>query len=931
MINVAERISWEEAIVAVLQDTDESLHYSEITNRILMEGLCQTESQNPEKIVFSKILSSIKQNNGKSPFIDKENGLFELRNNEEKKARARYGKGKRSKAVAIRHRMEKVPEGGYKVTPKMELTPDVLELMKDGTGHQYGDRNGNPKYRQNFIAVRELVSNADRKSLRRQDPNTRACVFCVVNIGDKYTYMFHAAPSKAPQSAKELFINMLSPQRGQSSDQDKSVQFNDGGKGSLFNISGGYPEIAYQAVFAVEENHFPNDIFDISKGNLAIQKNDPKRKMHLQYTNVDEEGIVQEILTTISKTIVKDKAYGKDIRTRGKFLNYIRNCNVIRIARSVEPTPFDRDYINIAGISMICPGMEIIAVDGIIYNEKAAKEKGKEPYTILTGLPIIAAPYREEWYEEACLPEVFNFKFESEFSEEFGEEYEIKTEIGGELSIHFKKEGVQRGYHETHRYHGGGITIFSAMNQNVEKENQNPRWNTDSIYNPSFMSVESWFKELIGLEGFFDFDEKTRKCKSIDVTDRIFFELNIKKATKVLPNGDIILGANLPNVGRDFYTKNVEKMKDVYDNVINVVKKDKKIQNLVDFAKKTFVKIEEEKLDNIEIEKLHNEAARYEFLNAFDGSVIRAGDISITPSDESKKVVFAIRDKELGNFINKCSIKKAKSEWWEFFEPKSFRIVAKSEKIKGDFHPMIVENDIYEIEIPPMQAIKNWAENETKEMIPVIVQQKEWKKLVDSGKDQQEILLIPRKNYQLTEEASGEVINFPSLYKLPKEEVCKTGKDGEVCQFPISKQPYESFDKEIPARIRRKNTGNVNVVLNLNNIAVRMLNNIVFKKDRNVKMIVENMYNNMNKTAEIMKCADVAPMKMMKSQETIQDSEEVKNAMICNLFAIELKQAITKFNGLNSMKEMKINQKIINDLGKEWKELSQRFKPVYRN
>lgn len=71
--------SWENAIIKVLTESAEPLHYHEITERILSRGLKTTSGATPDATVNARMASSIKHEGDKSPFIRVSKGVFALR------------------------------------------------------------------------------------------------------------------------------------------------------------------------------------------------------------------------------------------------------------------------------------------------------------------------------------------------------------------------------------------------------------------------------------------------------------------------------------------------------------------------------------------------------------------------------------------------------------------------------------------------------------------------------------------------------------------------------------------------------------------------------------------------------------------------------------------------------------------------------------
>lgn len=72
-------ISWKEAIVQVLRDSSEPLHYHDITERILARGIKRTAGATPDATVNAQIASSIKHDGPSSPFVRFAKGIFGLR------------------------------------------------------------------------------------------------------------------------------------------------------------------------------------------------------------------------------------------------------------------------------------------------------------------------------------------------------------------------------------------------------------------------------------------------------------------------------------------------------------------------------------------------------------------------------------------------------------------------------------------------------------------------------------------------------------------------------------------------------------------------------------------------------------------------------------------------------------------------------------
>jgi len=71
--------SWKDAIKKVLSESDEPLHYAEITEQILSRGYFETDGATPAKTVNAQITTSLKNNGSNSPFLRVGKGIFSLR------------------------------------------------------------------------------------------------------------------------------------------------------------------------------------------------------------------------------------------------------------------------------------------------------------------------------------------------------------------------------------------------------------------------------------------------------------------------------------------------------------------------------------------------------------------------------------------------------------------------------------------------------------------------------------------------------------------------------------------------------------------------------------------------------------------------------------------------------------------------------------
>ena len=71
--------SWKSAIITVLTESKEPLHYHEITERIMTRGLKTTSGATPDATVNAQISSSIKHDGPACPFLRVAKGTFTLR------------------------------------------------------------------------------------------------------------------------------------------------------------------------------------------------------------------------------------------------------------------------------------------------------------------------------------------------------------------------------------------------------------------------------------------------------------------------------------------------------------------------------------------------------------------------------------------------------------------------------------------------------------------------------------------------------------------------------------------------------------------------------------------------------------------------------------------------------------------------------------
>lgn len=71
--------SWKNAIITVLSESKDPLHYADITERILTRGLKSTAGATPDATVNAQIAASIKHDGTDSPFFRVAKGIFTLR------------------------------------------------------------------------------------------------------------------------------------------------------------------------------------------------------------------------------------------------------------------------------------------------------------------------------------------------------------------------------------------------------------------------------------------------------------------------------------------------------------------------------------------------------------------------------------------------------------------------------------------------------------------------------------------------------------------------------------------------------------------------------------------------------------------------------------------------------------------------------------
>lgn len=73
-----KEMTWKNAIRKVLREADAPLHYQEITERIIADGLRESLGATPSATVSAQIASSIKHQGKESPYVRKGKGVFAL-------------------------------------------------------------------------------------------------------------------------------------------------------------------------------------------------------------------------------------------------------------------------------------------------------------------------------------------------------------------------------------------------------------------------------------------------------------------------------------------------------------------------------------------------------------------------------------------------------------------------------------------------------------------------------------------------------------------------------------------------------------------------------------------------------------------------------------------------------------------------------------
>lgn len=76
---MANELTWREAIEKILQSSATPLHYNDITERIISEGLRQSIGATPSATVNAQIAASIKHDGDSSPYVRISKGVFALK------------------------------------------------------------------------------------------------------------------------------------------------------------------------------------------------------------------------------------------------------------------------------------------------------------------------------------------------------------------------------------------------------------------------------------------------------------------------------------------------------------------------------------------------------------------------------------------------------------------------------------------------------------------------------------------------------------------------------------------------------------------------------------------------------------------------------------------------------------------------------------
>ena len=89
---MAKELTWREAIEKVLQSTDGAMHYKDIAEKIVSEGLRQNVGATPPATVSANLTTSIANEGEKSPFQKVGRGEYILRENAKKDISMRRSK-----------------------------------------------------------------------------------------------------------------------------------------------------------------------------------------------------------------------------------------------------------------------------------------------------------------------------------------------------------------------------------------------------------------------------------------------------------------------------------------------------------------------------------------------------------------------------------------------------------------------------------------------------------------------------------------------------------------------------------------------------------------------------------------------------------------------------------------------------------------------
>ena len=90
---MARQLTWKKAIARVLADSTEPIHYKEITEQIISDGLRTSLGATPAATVNAQISSSIKKLGDESPFVRVAPGTYSLAKDFARRAIKQIGPG----------------------------------------------------------------------------------------------------------------------------------------------------------------------------------------------------------------------------------------------------------------------------------------------------------------------------------------------------------------------------------------------------------------------------------------------------------------------------------------------------------------------------------------------------------------------------------------------------------------------------------------------------------------------------------------------------------------------------------------------------------------------------------------------------------------------------------------------------------------------